>query len=171
MPRLIFFAVALRLSDGCPSRMDIRDYRGRALVGLFDFRTLRPGQARRVAKARVSVMSERHQSGGSAGGAGTELRGTIKWFNPEKGYGFVSPADGSPDVFLHISALKQAGLQDAPEGSTIHCEVGQGRKGVQVLRVIQLDASTAAPRQPTQQQQRPRRPFPPRGNSPHHGHE
>jgi len=116
-------------------------------------------------------MSERHQPSGSAGGAGTELRGTIKWFNPEKGYGFVSPADGSQDVFLHISALKQAGLQDAPEGSTIHCEVGQGRKGVQVLRVIALDQSTATPRQATQQQQRPRRPFPPRGNSSHHGHE
>jgi CspA family cold shock protein len=113
-------------------------------------------------------MNERQQPGGSAGGAGTELHGTIKWFNPEKGYGFVSPADGSQDVFLHISALKQAGLQDAPEGSSIHCEVGQGRKGVQVLRVINLDSSTAAPRQP---QQRPRRPFPPRGGNPHHGHE
>ena len=116
-------------------------------------------------------MNERQQAGGSAGGAASELRGTIKWFNPEKGYGFVSPADGSQDVFLHISALKQAGLQDAPEGSTIHCEVGQGRKGVQVLRVIHLDQSTATPRQP-QAPQRPRRPFPPRGgSSPHHGHE
>ena len=77
---------------------------------------------------------------------GTELRGRIKWFNPEKGFGFVSPADGAPDVFLHISALKEAGLQDAPEGSTIHCQVGQGRKGIQVLRVITLDTSTATPR-------------------------
>jgi CspA family cold shock protein len=111
-------------------------------------------------------MNERQQSGGSMGGAATELRGTIKWFNPEKGYGFVSPSDGSQDVFLHISALKQAGLQDAPEGSTIHCEVGQGRKGVQVLRVIQLDQSTATPRT---QQPRPRRQFPPRGNNPQHG--
>jgi len=115
-------------------------------------------------------MNERQQPGSSMGGGASELRGTIKWFNPEKGYGFVSPADGSQDVFLHISALKQAGLQDAPEGSTIHCEVGQGRKGVQVLRVIELDPSTAAPRSP-QPQQRPRRPFPPRGNSTHQGHE
>ena len=73
----------------------------------------------------------------------SELRGKVKWFNPEKGFGFVSPADGSPDVFLHVSALKQAGLQDAPEGSTILCEVGPGRKGVQVLRVITLDTTTA----------------------------
>jgi len=82
---------------------------------------------------------------------GSELRGRIKWFNPEKGFGFVSPADGAPDVFLHISALKDAGLQDAPEGSTIHCEVGQGRKGVQVLRVLTLDTSTAAQRPPRRQ--------------------
>ena len=79
-------------------------------------------------------MNERQFAGGP-GGEASELHGTVKWFNPEKGFGFVSPADGSPDVFLHISALKQAGLQDAPEGSSIHCEVGQGRKGIQVLRV------------------------------------
>jgi CspA family cold shock protein len=87
-------------------------------------------------------MTDQGQQGG------TELKGRIKWFNPEKGFGFVSPADGAPDVFLHISALKEAGLQDAPEGSTIHCQVGQGRKGIQVLRVITLDTSTATPRAP-----------------------
>ena len=86
---------------------------------------------------------------------GSELRGKIKWFNPEKGFGFVTPSDGSADVFLHVSALKDAGLQDAPEGSTITCEVGQGRKGIQVLRVINLDTSTAAPAAPAA----PRRSF------------
>lgn len=97
-------------------------------------------------------MTDQYQSSG-----GTELRGKIKWFNPEKGFGFVTPADGSSDVFLHISALKDAGLQDAPEGSTITCEVGQGRKGIQVLRVINLDTSTAAPSRPSSGG--PRRPF------------
>lgn len=95
-------------------------------------------------------MTDQYQSSG-----GSELRGKIKWFNPEKGFGFVTPADGTSDVFLHISALKDAGLQDAPEGSTITCEVGQGRKGIQVLRVINLDTSTAAPSRPAA----PRRPF------------
>lgn len=88
-------------------------------------------------------MHDQNQSSG-----GSELRGKIKWFNPEKGFGFVTPADGSSDIFLHISALKDAGLQDAPEGSTITCEVGQGRKGVQVVRVVTLDTSTAVPSQP-----------------------
>jgi cold shock protein len=98
-------------------------------------------------------MNDRSESGGPS----SELQGKVKWFNVEKGYGFVTPEDGSQDVFLHISALKQAGLQDAPEGATIHCEVGQGRKGVQVLRVIQMDTTTATPRA-----QKPRRPYPPR---------
>ena len=83
-------------------------------------------------------MNDPHQGG-------AELKGRIKWFNPEKGFGFVTPANGASDIFLHISALKEAGLQDAPEGSTIVCEVGPGRKGVQVMRVISLDTSTAAP--------------------------
>ena len=87
--------------------------------------------------------------------SGPPIDAVVKWFNPEKGFGFVSPADGSPDVFLHVSALKQAGLQDAPEGSTILCEVGPGRKGVQVLRVITLDTTTAV-------QRPPRRPMGPR---------
>jgi len=95
-------------------------------------------------KNRAALMEDRNMGGG----AGSELRGKVKWFNPEKGFGFVSPADGSPDVFLHVSALKQAGLQDAPEGSTIVCEVGPGRKGVQVLRVITLDTTTAVQRPP-----------------------
>lgn len=94
-------------------------------------------------------MHDRDGPGGPGmGGPLTQLWGKVKWFNQEKGYGFVSPADGSPDVFLHISALKHAGLQDAPEGSTIHCEVGQGRKGVQVMRVLTLDTSSATPRRP-----------------------
>jgi len=104
-------------------------------------------------------LREFDMSDSSQGGAASELRGKIKWFNPEKGFGFVTPADGAPDVFLHISALKDAGLQDAPEGATIHCEVGQGRKGVQVTRVISLDTSTATPRRP----QGPRRSFGDRG--------
>jgi CspA family cold shock protein len=114
------------------------------------------GRHKRDKGSRVIKMTDQGQQGG------TELRGRIKWFNPEKGFGFVSPADGAPDVFLHISALKEAGLQDAPEGSTIHCQVGQGRKGIQVLRVITLDTSTATPRQQS------RRPFGGGGGGPRH---
>ena len=49
--------------------------------------------------------------------------GTVKWFNPEKGYGFVAPDGGGQDVFVHISAVEQAGMRSLNEGQKIHYEV------------------------------------------------
>ena len=97
----------------------------------------------------------------NSGGGDATITGTVKWFNAEKGYGFVAPSDGSPDVFLHISALKRANLDDAPQGSTIVCQVQQGQKGRQVSQVSELDTSTAepsAPRRSTNFGDRPRPP-------------
>lgn len=71
---------------------------------------------------------------------------TVKWFNASKGFGFVAPSDGSPDAFLHISALERAGLTQVAEGTTIVCDLGTGNRGPQVVLVHEVDASTAAPR-------------------------
>jgi cold shock protein len=49
--------------------------------------------------------------------------GTVKWFNSAKGFGFIQPDDGSPDVFVHISAVERAGLRDLPEGQKVSYEV------------------------------------------------
>lgn len=49
--------------------------------------------------------------------------GTVKWFNPDKGFGFIQPADGSKDVFVHISAVQQAGMDTLKENQTISYEV------------------------------------------------
>ncbi|MEW5726805.1 MAG: cold shock domain-containing protein [Pseudomonadota bacterium] len=68
---------------------------------------------------------------------------TVKWFNASKGFGFVAPSDGSPDAFLHISALERAGLSQVAEGSTIVCDLGQGNRGPQVVTVHEVDQSTA----------------------------
>lgn len=76
------------------------------------------------------------------------MSGTIKWFNAEKGYGFVKPDDGSSDIFLHISALKRANLDTAPEGAAITFEMVQAQKGRQVSRVVTLDSSMAPARPP-----------------------
>ena len=73
------------------------------------------------------------------------INGTVKWFNAVKGFGFISPSDGSGDVFLHLSCLRQAGYDSAPEGAAIVCEVVRRPKGMQAVRVIELDASGAAP--------------------------
>ena len=55
--------------------------------------------------------------------------GTVKWFNPNKGYGFIESADGNGDVFVHISAVEQAGLGTLNEGQKLEFEVVTGRNG------------------------------------------
>ncbi len=70
---------------------------------------------------------------------------TVKWFNASKGFGFVAPSDGTPDAFLHISALERAGMTQVNEGATIVCDLGQGNRGPQVVWVHEVDNSTASP--------------------------
>ena len=55
--------------------------------------------------------------------------GTVKWFNPTKGYGFIQPAGGGKDVFVHITALQRSGLQSLDEGQKVSFEVSPGRDG------------------------------------------
>ena len=55
--------------------------------------------------------------------------GTVKWFNPTKGYGFIEPSDGSKDAFVHISAVERAGLTTLNEGQKIEYEVVPGQNG------------------------------------------
>ena len=55
--------------------------------------------------------------------------GTVKWFNPTKGFGFIEPSDGSKDAFVHISAVERAGLQGLREGQKVEYELVEGRNG------------------------------------------
>jgi CspA family cold shock protein len=55
--------------------------------------------------------------------------GTVKWFNDQKGYGFIAPANGGPDVFVHISAVERAGLSGLAEGQQIEFETEVGKNG------------------------------------------
>ncbi len=55
--------------------------------------------------------------------------GTVKWFNPTKGYGFIEPEDGSKDAFVHISAVERAGLSTLREGQKVEFELVPGEKG------------------------------------------
>ena len=86
-----------------------------------------------------------------ASAGGPELQATVKWFNGEKGYGFVALTDGTGDVFLHVNALQAVGVQTVNPGATLKIRVGQGQKGRQVDQVVSVDESTAtaaAPRRP-----------------------
>lgn len=75
-----------------------------------------------------------------------EVHGVVKWFDAVKGYGFIVPSDRSTgDVLLHLSCLRQAGHRQALEGATVVCEAVRRSKGVQALRLISLDNSTAQP--------------------------
>jgi len=55
--------------------------------------------------------------------------GTVKWFNAQKGYGFIQPTDGSKDVFVHISALERAGLMSLNEGQKVSFDIERGQQG------------------------------------------
>jgi CspA family cold shock protein len=55
--------------------------------------------------------------------------GTVKWFNAQKGYGFIQPEDGSKDVFVHVSAVERAGLNSLNEGQRISFELERGQQG------------------------------------------
>jgi CspA family cold shock protein len=54
--------------------------------------------------------------------------GTVKWFNPQKGFGFIQPSDGGKDVFVHISAVQRAGLNDLREGEQVSYELATDRR-------------------------------------------
>ena len=63
-------------------------------------------------------------------------KGTVKWFNGQKGYGFICPEDGGDDLFVHYSEIKTDGYASLEEGQIVEFEVGQGKKGPCATNVI-----------------------------------
>jgi CspA family cold shock protein len=72
-----------------------------------------------------------------------EIAGVIKWFDVAKGFGFIVPDNGMPDVLLHVTCLRRDGFQTAYEGARVVCEVMNRSKGLQAFRVVSMDESTA----------------------------
>jgi CspA family cold shock protein len=62
-------------------------------------------------------------------------QGTVKWFNEDKGYGFITPDDGSEDLFVHHTGIAGSGFKSLEEGASVSYEVTQGRKGMQAVNV------------------------------------
>lgn len=88
--------------------------------------------------------------------AGPPVRATVKWYNPEKGFGFVELADGSGDAFLHVSVVERSGNSSVPPGATLEVRAGPGPKGSQVTEILSVDTSTASQEPP--RRDRPDRP-------------
>ncbi len=65
--------------------------------------------------------------------------GTVKWFNAQKGYGFIQPDDGSKDVFVHISAVEQAGIGHLQEGQKLSFELERGQQGKTSAVALRLE--------------------------------
>ena len=107
-------------------------------------------------------MAMHNDDGAEHDGPSVVVTGTVKWFNAAKGFGFITPSDGSGDVFLHLSCLRDAGFDSVDEGMSIVCEAAQRSKGLQAIRVVQLDASGGGGGRP----RRPERPSRPMGSGP-----
>ena len=112
-----------------------------------------PGQRRLVGELEMAAMDEKNSSV-----QGQELRyglenehgvtiirvdGLVKWFDVGRGYGFVIPDNGLPDILVHLSCLKRDGFDAPLEGTRIACEVVARQNGYQCLRVLSVDNSTA----------------------------
>ena len=74
--------------------------------------------------------------------------GTVKWFNDLKGFGFIEPDGGGPDVFAHFSSIEMDGFKTLKEGARVSFEVNQGPKGLMAAR-IRAEAASAAPARPS----------------------
>lgn len=64
--------------------------------------------------------------------------GSVKWFNTQKGYGFIAPEGGGKDVFIHISALERSGIQSLQEGQRVEFELGEDRRGRVAVEQLKL---------------------------------
>jgi CspA family cold shock protein len=87
------------------------------------------------------MTTQQGEQGGDSGSV--ELRGKVKWFNAVKGYGFLALESDNSDAFLHVTTLRQSGHEDIKPGATVTCAGVRGPKGWQVMKVLDVDSSTA----------------------------
>src|SRR6202167_765916 len=108
----------------------------------FDDDTFEADSGPRRGAPRFGAPSPRPAMEASPGGPPT--RAKVKWFNGEKGFGFVELADGTGDAFLHLSVLQRGGHGAPAPGTSLLVRVSQGQKGAQVSEVMEVDVSTAS---------------------------
>ena len=93
----------------------------------------------------IGALRRYHMAYGNEGSRSisqASAKGRVKWFNPTKGYGFIT-LDNGGDAFCHASALQATGHADVPPGTTIVCDLADSQRGLQVVAVHSVDTSTA----------------------------
>ena len=98
-----------------------------------------PGNASRIEESRVADAAPGEDEALDL----IEVSGRIKWFDVSKGFGFIVPDDGAPDILLHVTCLRRDGFQAASEGARIVVEAVERPRGWQAFRVLSLDQSAA----------------------------
>ena len=92
------------------------------------------------------VFSASSAAGADPLASGLTVEATVKWFNAEKGYGFVELTGGRGDAFVHLKTLRQIGRETLPSGAKLRAVVRSGSRGAQVVRVIEVDTTSAVER-------------------------
>jgi CspA family cold shock protein len=95
--------------------------------------TVAPGDVVGIGIHTVSALP-----GVSSSGQESTMKGTVKWFNDSKGFGFITPEDGSKDVFVHQSAIASSGFRSLAEGDKVEFQTEQGPKGPQAKDVRKI---------------------------------
>ena len=107
-----------------------------------DFSTASSGTAsfaRVSGNRRTTAEPGIGHAGFAEAGPGRRITALVKWFMPMKGYGFLEPEDGSPDVFCHLSAVEASGRDTLPQGAVVTCQIMPGDRGPQVSRILSVD--------------------------------
>ncbi len=111
-----------------------------------DFSTASPRTAsfsRAPGNGRIAPEPEVGRAGSAEASPRRRITALVKWFMPMKGYGFLEPEDGSPDVFCHLSAVEASGRDTLPQGAVVNCEIVPGDRGPQVSRILSVDLPPA----------------------------
>ncbi len=125
--RVVEAAGRTDLPEGTRLKVTVEDApRGRQIAKVLDIQDQGP-----KAPASVRQLDDR----ADVSDAQLEIEGTVKWYNPEKGFGFIAPDKGDTDVFVHATALSRSGLGVLEEGQRVSYQSGPGKKGMEVRSI------------------------------------
>lgn len=132
----------VKLADGTEAYLPLRALEAvgtlNAAAGSRLKVTIEKGQKGHQVAQVLEISSQITHEGGQAGAptvAQREGEGTVKWYNPDKGFGFIAPDNGEKDVFIHASTLTRSGLSVLQEGQKVLIECGPGKKGLEVKNI------------------------------------